>query len=249
MASTWSCSGVEWQAISNRGGIELMFTGNSAAGSSSITAVTGSSQEDILFNLSVSAANGAWISSITTGLLASSYSTGNLYTTLCAGSNTANNCGSGGGNQTGATPSTIYINANPTATGTRTSNLSTPASSLTLSYLIESKSGASGQQITDTTLFFSGTGIPEPPSMSVIAAGIFGLAAFRWRFGSAGPARRRGGKPGGRARWRSAYSDWRSGSRERRAGEQLPVRVRTVAAALMTSTGVGHVRVTAMVQL
>jgi hypothetical protein len=191
--------------------------------------VTGSSQEDVLFNLSVSAANGAGISSIATGLLASSYTSGDLFTTLCAGTNTANNCGSGGGSQTGATPSSIYINANPTATGTRTSSLSAPATSLTLSYLIESK-GASGQQITDTTLFFSGTSVPEPTSLSVMAAGIFGLAAMRWRLGSAGSFRRHRGKPGGRARWRSAFGDWQSGRQEPRAVKQRPVRIQTLAA-------------------
>jgi hypothetical protein len=215
MQATWNCSGVEWQATASRSGITLTFTGD--ANSDSISAVTGSSQEDVMFNLSVTAANGAGVSSIVTALVASSYSTGNLYTTLCAGSNTANNCGSGGGSQTNATPSSIYINANPTSTGTRTSSLSSPASSLSLSYLIESKSGASGQQITDATLLFSGTGIAEPSSARMMAVGLFGLVVLRWRCGRAGWGACQGRRCDGLGRRRGAYTDWRSGRQGRRA--------------------------------
>ena len=209
-SGTMTCSQVEAEAFGTRTGTEIEFLGNNGNSNGS-NIITGASTQGDYFSitLTITAANGAAVSSFATALTANN-------STFPYASNTLNSYTTSGGSSTGLTCTST---CDPTTYGSAiTTTLSTGVTSLSFTYKVGVNSGnPGGVNLDNTALTFYGTGVPEPTSVSVIAVGIFGLGAVRWRFGLAGPAPSRGRKPCGPVRGASAFADWRISRRVGRA--------------------------------
>jgi hypothetical protein len=187
-----SCANVEIETIShnkNSIAIEILGNGTGSLGSNLISLPNSSTgYAEIYFTLSITAktGSGATIQSYANSIV----STNSTYPYIMAQDTTSSSC------TTGCSPSAKYNS--PTTT-----NLTAGTNSFSIVYQMYVNQGYNGvDTLSSGTLTFTGTNMPEPTSVSVMAVGLFGLAGLQWCFGRGGSVFGRGRK----LRW--PHADW-----------------------------------------